>query len=227
MQASPVSVVLVAGGKGLRMGNALPKQFLPLQGKPILCYAIQAFKEAFPNAQLILVLPEEQLSYSNMLLQSFEEPIELTIVSGGATRFHSVQNGLKAILPHSIVFVHDGVRPFIESQLLHTCYQKALETGTAIPVIPVTDSIRQLQEQASTALDRNQLKAVQTPQAFQSEIILKAFEQDYTELFTDEATVAEQAGFTLTLVEGSKQNIKITTPEDLLWAEFILQQAKQ
>lgn len=218
----PVSVILVAGGKGLRMGNALPKQFLPLNGKPVLYYAIQTFHHTFPDADLILVLPSEHFSYGNMLLQSFETPIALTIVAGGATRFHSVKNGLQEVKPGNIVFIHDGVRPFIQQEFLELCYQQALLTGSAIPVIPVTDSIRELKGDHSTAINRNNLRAVQTPQVFRAELILPAFEQEYQESFTDEASVAEHYGHNVSLIEGLPQNIKITTPQDLVWAEAML-----
>jgi len=144
--------VLVAGGKGLRMGTALPKQFLPLQDKPILYHTIHAFKSAFHDVQLILVLPQEQISYTQMILQSFPERLDITIVSGGETRFHSVQNGLKAVGENSIVFVHDGVRPLVSIDLIRRCYDQAVEKGSAIPAVAVTDSMRIIEDDDSRTI---------------------------------------------------------------------------
>ncbi len=226
LHTPPVSVVIVAGGKGLRMGNALPKQFLPLQGFPVLYYSIRTFQLAFPDAKLILVLPEEHFSYCNSLLLAFNPPIEPAIVAGGDTRHHSVKNGLREVLPNSIVFVHDGVRPFISTAWLHEAYRQAITTGSAIPVLPVTDSIRHVDMAAhhSQAMDRSRLYSVQTPQAFRADMLLAAFNQDYNEQFTDEATVVEHAGHEVNLIPGLRQNIKLTTPEDLLWAEAMLRE---
>lgn len=223
MSTLPTTLILVAGGKGLRMGSAIPKQFLPLHGKPILYYSAKIFLDTFPDTKIVLVLPEEHISYSNIFLQAFEERIDVTIVKGGATRFHSVQNGLKEAEPGSIVFIHDAVRPFIDKALLMRCYEKAVETGNAIPAVNVTDSIRQWDGNDFAAINRDDLKAIQTPQTFRSEIILRAFEQPYREAFNDEATMLESMGLKVHLVEGSKKNIKITTPEDILFAEAILQ----
>jgi 2-C-methyl-D-erythritol 4-phosphate cytidylyltransferase len=206
------------------MGTAIPKQFLPLNGKPVLFYSVKTFLDVFPDIRIILVLPEEHISYSNMLLQAFEERIDLTIVTGGATRFHSVQNGLKVTDPDSIVFIHDGVRPLISKELLQRCYRQAVAQGSAIPAIPVTDSIRQWNGTDFAAIDREGLRSVQTPQTFRAGLIQNAFEQPYQEAFTDEATVLEHIGLQTHLVEGLKSNIKITTPEDLLIAGVLMQQ---
>ncbi len=216
-------MILVAGGKGLRMGTALPKQFLPLSEKPVLYHAVKTFRDTFPDIKIILVLPEEHISYSNMLLQAFEERIELTVVKGGTTRFHSVQNGLKAIEDKGIVFIHDAVRPLIDSALLQRCYEQAILHGNAIPCVAAIDSMRQWDGTSFTAINRDELRIVQTPQTFQTDLILKAFEQPYNEAFTDEATVLENMGLPVYLVEGSRRNIKITTPEDLKMAEALLQ----
>lgn len=224
METLPTTLILVAGGKGLRMGAALPKQFLPLAGKPVLYYAVKIFRDTFPDIKLILVLPEEHISYSNMLLQAFEERIDLTVVKGGATRFHSVQNGLKAIEDDCIVFVHDAVRPLIDADLLHRCYQQAVAKGSAIPCIGVTDSIRRWNGMDFEGVNREELRIMQTPQTFHSGLLKQAFQQEYTEAFTDEATVMESMGIQVHLVEGLKKNIKITTPEDLLIAEALLRQ---
>lgn len=219
------AAVIVAGGQGLRMGAALPKQFLPLKGKPVLYYAIKAFTDAINDIKIILVLPEEHISYSNMVLQAFEERIELTIVPGGNTRYESVQNGLKEAAGSEVVFVHDGVRPLITIELIRECYNQALLHGSAIPVVAVSDSIRQVSSEGGhQAVNREQLRAVQTPQTFRTDMLLRAFRQPYREQFTDEATVAEAAGNKVFLVNGLKKNIKITTPEDIIIAEAFMEQ---
>lgn len=220
--SKPIYVVIVAGGQGTRMGMALPKQFLPLKEKPILYYTIAAFLNAIPHAQLVLVLPEQELSKMQMVLAHFTEPIEITLVVGGATRFESVQNGLKHIPQESIILVHDGVRPFVRATLIHECIAQAEKTGAAIPAIPVVDSVRVLSAQGSSPINRTLLRIIQTPQTFKGSVLLPAFQQAYNESFTDEATVVESVGHQIYLVNGDKQNIKITTPEDLCLAENIL-----
>jgi 2-C-methyl-D-erythritol 4-phosphate cytidylyltransferase len=220
--ASNAVAVIVAGGSGQRMGAAIPKQFLPLNSKPVLYYSIKAFKDALPNIKIVLVLPEQHISYSNMVLQAFEGLVELTIVAGGNNRFESVYNGLREAIGSEIVFVHDGVRPLIDSELILRCYHTARAQGSAIPVIPVIDSIRQFDQGRFKAVDRSLLRAVQTPQTFQTNLLLEAFEQPYQPAFTDEATVVETFGTNVVLVEGAPKNIKITTPEDLAIAETLM-----
>lgn len=216
--------VLVAGGKGLRMGTALPKQFLPLNGQPVLYHTVKAFLDAYADIHLILVLPAEQLSFAQMVLQCFPERIDMTIVAGGETRYHSVQNGLKAVRGNSIVFVHDGVRPLASAALIQRCYEQAVEKGSAVPAIAVSDSIRTVEGDTSKPINREQLRSIQTPQTFRSEIILPAFAQTYNAAFTDEATVVEAAGTDILLIEGEKSNIKVTTPEDMILAEALLKE---
>ena len=219
--------VLVAGGKGVRMGTAVPKQFLPLMDKPILYHTIQAFISAFADIQLILVLPQDQISYAQMVLQSFPERLDITVVSGGETRFHSVQNGLKAITGNSIVFVHDGVRPLVSADLIRRCYHQALEKGSAIPAVAVTDSMRIIEDDDSRPIDREYMRIIQTPQTFRSDIIVPAFEQTYQASFTDEATVVESYGTNIYLIEGERSNIKVTTPEDMVIAEALIKDRMQ
>lgn len=214
--------VIVAGGKGVRMGSAVPKQFLPLNSHPILYHTIKAFADAYADMHLVLVLPQDQLSYTQMVLQSFPERIDITIVAGGETRYHSVQNGLKATEADSIIFVHDGVRPLVTPALIQRCYQQAVEKGSAIPAIPVADSMRILEDEDNRPIDREQMRIIQTPQTFRSEIIVPAFEQEYQNAFTDEATVVEAYGDTIHLVDGERSNIKVTTPEDMIVAEALL-----
>jgi 2-C-methyl-D-erythritol 4-phosphate cytidylyltransferase len=220
-------VVLVAGGKGVRMGSALPKQFLPLQDKPVLYYSVKAFLDAYPDIHIILVLPQDQLSYAQMVLQCFPERIDMTIVAGGETRYHSVQNGLKVVQENSVVFVHDGVRPLVSVDLIRRCYEQAVEKGSAIPAIAVSDSIRMIDGNNSKPVNREYLRSIQTPQTFRSETIVPAFAQAYIEAFTDEATVVEANGGLVHLMEGEKSNIKVTTPEDMVLAEALLKERLQ
>jgi 2-C-methyl-D-erythritol 4-phosphate cytidylyltransferase len=220
--------VIVAGGKGVRMNNPVPKQFLALGDKPLLYHSIKAFKTAFHDAHIILVLPEDQLDYVHAVLQSFNDVIGVTIVTGGETRFHSVQNGLSKVPPNSIVFIHDGVRPLVSPKLIWKCYEHAAEFGSAIPAVRVSDSIRLVDEDdSSKAIDRDKLCIVQTPQTFRSDMILPAFKQPYHTGFTDEANVLEAYGTKVFLVEGERSNIKITTPEDLVIAEALLKERTQ
>ncbi len=214
--------VIVAGGKGVRMGSAVPKQFLPLNGQPILYHTIKAFADAFADIQLILVLPQDQLSYAQMVLQSFPERIDITIVAGGETRYHSVQNGLKVVEHDSVVFVQDGVRPLVTTELIQRCYAQAIDKGSAIPAIPVADSMRILEGEDSRPIEREQMRIIQTPQTFKAEVILPAFNQEYQAAFTDEATVVEAYGDMVYLVDGERSNIKVTTPEDMIVAEALL-----
>jgi 2-C-methyl-D-erythritol 4-phosphate cytidylyltransferase len=206
------------------MGTAVPKQFLDLKGKPVLYHSINAFVDALPGAHITLVLPAQQISYAQMVLQAFPDRLDITIVAGGDSRFQSVKNGLEGIPPDAIVLVHDGVRPLASRDLILICYKQALEKGSAIPVIPVTDSVRLVENNQSKPVDRSNLRSVQTPQAFKASILLPAMEQPYEESFTDEATVVERMGQEIYLVEGEKNNIKITTPEDLLIAEALFKQ---
>lgn len=214
--------VIVAGGMGMRMGSVVPKQFLPLMGKPILCYAIEAFSRALPDIQQVLVLPADQLHTAQTILRSYLSTINVTIVAGGQTRYHSVQNGLKKIKDDGVVFVHDGVRPLISAELIVKCYEQALEKGSAIPVIPVAESIRFIDGDVSTSINRDKLRIIQTPQTFRTEVILPAFQQEYDPSFTDEATVVEAYGTKVFLTDGIKGNIKITTPEDMIIAETLI-----
>lgn len=213
--------VIVAGGQGLRMQNALPKQFLPLNGKPILYHTIQAFVKAIPDIKIVLVLPTAHFSYANAVLMHFDAGIDITIVSGGENRFESVKNGLKETKSDDVIFVHDGVRPLISETLILNCRTQVLEKGSAIPVVSVTDTIRTIDGNHSKTINREELRAVQTPQTFMGHILLPAFEQPYQASFTDEASVVEQFGKDVFLIEGEKRNIKITHPEDLIFANAI------
>lgn len=214
--------VIVAGGNGTRMGSAVPKQFLQLKGKPLLWYTLETFLRAFDDLFIILVIPADFEAEGGKLIRQTTAPSRIRMVAGGATRFHSVQNGLQQIEEESVVFVHDGVRCLLTEKLIRRCYNQALEKGSAIPAVAVSDSIRMAEGNTTRAIDRNLLLAVQTPQTFRSEIILPAFRQAYSEAFTDEATVAEAAGHKVFMIEGEKANIKITLPADLVIAEQLI-----
>jgi 2-C-methyl-D-erythritol 4-phosphate cytidylyltransferase len=214
--------VIVAGGNGSRMNATLPKQFLLLDGKPVLYYTLDVFLRSYDDMQLILVLPKEYLSDGKKIINDFFDEERILITAGGNTRFHSVQNGLQLIKEKSIVFVHDGVRCLLSTDLIHRCYEAAFKFGSAIPVIKSKDSIRILRNGTNEAIDRSCIRLVQTPQAFQSEILLKAFSTEYENNFTDEATVVEHFGLKVNLVEGEENNIKITNPLDLIIAEKML-----
>jgi 2-C-methyl-D-erythritol 4-phosphate cytidylyltransferase len=216
--------VIVAGGSGLRMGADKPKQFLLLRGKPILYYTIKQFFNAYPEIQILLVLPKDFLKEGQELLKELDASIDLQFVTGGATRFHSVQNGLNCIKEPGIVFVHDGVRCLITENLIKACYEQALAIGSAIPAVAATDSIRIVQGDTSQIADRNLVRIIQTPQTFQTSLLLPAFDTEYVASFTDEATVVEASGKMIHLIEGDYNNIKITRPVDLLIAENILKQ---
>jgi len=219
---SETYAVIVAGGQGTRMGTAVPKQFLDLEGRPVLFHTISAFREAIPDIRIVLVLPAHQISYAQMVLQAFPERIDLDIVAGGETRFHSVRNGLSGIPDDAIVMVHDGVRPLVSPALIRRCREQALEKGSAIPAVAVADSMRLVKNEGSEPVDRSRLRIIQTPQTFKASILLPSFEQPYQEGFTDEATVAEAAGHPVFLIEGERSNLKITTPEDLILAGALL-----
>ena len=225
-------VVIVAGGQGLRMGHDLPKQFIPIAGKPVLMHTLEAFVRWDEAVRIVLVLPEEQIQYWKMLCQEIGCTIEHQVTAGGQTRFHSVRNGLMAIEADTessigaVVGVHDGVRPFVSEALISRCFAAASSEGGAIPVVPVTDSLRYKPADggAHSSVDRSAYFAVQTPQVFTLQTILNAYEQPYSELFTDDASVVEAAGGTVAMVEGSYDNIKLTTPADLKVAEWKLTQ---
>ena len=214
--------VIVAGGSGSRMNSALPKQFLLLNNKPVLFYTLDTFLKAYSDLTIILVLPEEHIAAGQEIIDAWFDYHRIQITAGGRTRFHSVQNGLQLITEESIVFVHDGVRCLISTDLVHRCYNAALEYGSAIPVIDSKDSVRLQKDDRNEALDRNLVKLVQTPQTFHSKILLPAYKIDFKDKFTDEATVVEAFGLKVHLVEGEENNFKITTPVDLLIAEQIL-----
>jgi 2-C-methyl-D-erythritol 4-phosphate cytidylyltransferase len=217
---TPRYVVLVAGGSGSRMNSEIPKQFLLLDGFPVLMRTIAQFYSYDPAQRIIVVLPANQLEQWAELCRQYYFSIPVQVATGGATRTESVQNGLALIEEeNSLVAIHDGVRPFVNLQLIEQCYQAAYEKGAAVAAIDLKDSIRQLDGNTSFAVDRTAYKLVQTPQTFKTSLIKAAYLKAVAGTFTDDASVAEAAGYTITLTEGHYQNIKITTPEDLLVGE--------
>jgi 2-C-methyl-D-erythritol 4-phosphate cytidylyltransferase len=214
--------IIVAGGSGIRMGGAVPKQFMLLKDKPVLYYTLKAFLEAYDDLQIVLVLPVDYTDMGQEIIDAYFDKDRIRITAGGDTRFQSVKNGLALIEDEAIIFVHDGVRCLLSKELIHRCYTQAVETGTAIPAIVSKDSIRIISEDSNEAFDRNRVMLIQTPQTFHSKILLPAFQIDYKDKFTDEATVVEAYGLKVSLVEGEENNIKITRAIDLLIAESLV-----
>ena len=213
----------MAGGSGLRMGNATPKQFLLLQNKPLLWHTITAFVTAYNDIKIILVLPKDHLLSGQKIADKF--PLNsITIIEGGKTRFQSVKNGLALVPLNVVVFVHDGVRCLVSVNLIHRCLEQALVKGSAIPAVAATDSIRIINNNDAVVADRNNVRIIQTPQTFKSNLLLAAFKQEYKDSFTDEATVVEAFGEKIFLIEGDYNNLKITRPIDLIIAEKILEE---
>jgi len=217
-------VIIVAGGKGLRMGSDIPKQFLPISGRPVLMRTLERFRAYSADLQIILVLPEAQQDYWRQLCKEYHFDVEYQLANGGQTRFHSVQNGL-ALVPddaEGVVGVHDGVRPFPSIEVIKNCYETARTAKAVIPVIPVVETVRHLEKEGSVTVPRDEYKLVQTPQTFDIQLLKAANRQPYNDGFTDDASVVESYGHEITLVEGNRENIKITTPYDLTVAEALL-----
>lgn len=220
-------VIIVAGGKGLRMGGNTPKQFLPIGGQPVLMHTIQRFHSYSKELNIILVLPPEHITYWQQLCTQHHFAIPHKVVGSGVTRFESSLNGLGAI-PDSdggLVAFHDGVRPFVSADTISRCFDKARKEFACIPVLPVTDTLRLVEADGNAKnVLRSDYRIVQTPQVFHISIAKQAFRQPYQEAFTDDASVIEHMGYTVKMVEGNKENIKLTTPYDLRIADFLLHQ---
>lgn len=217
--------IIVAGGKGLRMGSDIPKQFLPVAGMPVLMRTIKRFKEYSADIKIILVLPKAQQDYWRELCKEYAFDIDYLLANGGETRFHSVKNGL-ALIPEDadgVVGVHDGVRPFPSIEVIGNCFTTALTAEAVIPVTPVVETLRHIDGNgnASTTVPRSEYKLVQTPQTFTVRLLKEAYKQPYNDNFTDDASVVEALGRSIALVEGNRENIKITTPFDLTVAEAL------
>jgi 2-C-methyl-D-erythritol 4-phosphate cytidylyltransferase len=214
-------VLVTAGGKGLRMGSDIPKQFLPLNGKPVLMHTLEAFRRYDSDITIILILPEEQINYWHDLCEEYSFKITHTVATGGDTRFQSVRNGLSLVSGDGLVAVHDGVRPFVSQDVIETCFSAAEKYKAVIPVIDIVETVREIDENGSKTVDRNKYKLVQTPQVFNIENLKRAYQQPYSDSFTDDASVIEALGETIHLVSGNRENIKITTRFDMEIGEAI------
>ena len=206
--------VIVAGGSGKRMQTETPKQFLELAGKPVLMHTIERFKTFNNSIEIITVLPENQLEYWDFIQKKHSFYIPQTIVKGGETRFHSVKNGLDFVPDNNLVAIHDGVRPFVSHNTIKRCFETAEKLGNAVPVVSIAESLRIVTNNENSPINRQMIKVVQTPQVFDAAIIKKAYRQEHRYEFTDDATVLEALGEKINLVEGNRENIKITYPED-------------
>ena len=218
--------IIVAGGSGTRFGAQLPKQFLELGGKPVLMRTIEAFGENRDGSvDIIVTLPADQMELWCDLCERHGFAVPHRVVAGGKTRWHSVKNALDSIgdlADVDVIAVHDGVRPLASKELIARAVDTARRTGSAIPVVPLNDSVRQVEGEDSHALDRSSLRAVQTPQVFDARLLIASYRQPFDPTFTDDASVVERAGHQVTLVEGDPQNLKITRPMDLALAEYLL-----
>ena len=217
------TAIIVAGGTGQRMGTALPKQFLAIEGKSILLHTVSQFVAAFWDINFVIVLPTEFIQEGQNLIATSEFTQQVQFAAGGDTRFQSVKNGLAQVDPDAIVFVHDAVRCLLTPALIQNCYQQAVEKGSAIPAVRSTDTIRIVEGAKHQLVDRENVMMVQTPQTFKAALLIKAFEQAYQPAFTDEANVLEASGTEVFLIEGEYENIKITRPLDLAIATYILE----
>lgn len=220
-------LIIVAGGKGVRMGGDLPKQFQLLAGKPLVMVTIENLSAMDVTMNIILVLPKDQMELWAELCEKYEFKVPVTVVAGGTTRFHSVQNGLAAIddADDALVGVHDGVRPFLAIKVFDELFREAAINGAVVPVVPVNDSMRRFigGQGATEPVARDRYRLVQTPQVFKLSLLRKAYEQLYMENFTDDASVVENLGEQVYIVDGNRENIKITTPFDFVVAKAIVE----
>lgn len=208
-------VIIVAGGKGTRMGVETPKQFLPLGGKPILMRTLEVFRNYDADLRIVLTLPQGQQDFWRQLCEKHRFAVDHLVVNGGETRFHSVKNGLERVEGPGLVGVHDGVRPFVSVKVIRNCYEEAGLYGAVVPVTDVVETLRHLTDTGSETVARGDYKLVQTPQVFDIDLLKRAYTQEYTSSFTDDASVVEALGVPVRLTTGNRENIKITTPFDL------------
>lgn len=217
------TILIVAGGRGTRMGGPQPKQFLELAGRPVLMHTLEAFDRWDASARLIVVLPEDQIDTWKRLCEAHVFGRIHRVVAGGETRFHSVRNGLGAVASDGLIAVHDGVRPLVAPSVIAACFAAAADGGAAVPVVPVVESVREVDaDGGSRPVDRTRLRVVQTPQVFRADVLRAAYCLPYDPRFTDDASVVEASGVAVRLVPGNRENIKLTTPMDLLLAEQLM-----
>lgn len=217
------TILIVAGGRGTRMGGPQPKQFLELAGRPVLMHTLEAFDRWDASARFIVVLPEDQIDTWKRLCEAHVFGRIHRVVAGGETRFHSVRNGLGAVASNGLIAVHDGVRPLVAPSVIAACFAAAADGGAAVPVVPVVESVREVDaDGGSRPVDRTRLRVVQTPQVFRADVLRAAYCLPYDPRFTDDASVVEASGVAVRLVPGNRENIKLTTPMDLLLAEQLM-----
>lgn len=221
-------VIIVAGGKGLRMGGTVPKQFMPVRGLPVLMRTMMRFREYSSELNIILVLPDEQHDYWRELCRTHQFNMDYQLASGGATRFHSVMNGLSLVPDDAkgMVAVHDGVRPFVSVEVIARCFDAARRLGAVIPVVPVVETLLKINdieetEAWGTTVPRSEYRLVQTPQVFSVQLLKAAFRQPYSDMFTDDASVVQAYGHKVAIVDDNRENIKLTTPFDMRVAEAL------
>jgi 2-C-methyl-D-erythritol 4-phosphate cytidylyltransferase len=221
-------VIIVAGGQGLRMGSPLPKQFLLLNGFPVIFHTVEKFSKALPGIRTIVVLHPDYISYWHQLKEKFSFDCECTLCTGGSERFFSVKNGLDTIgTDEALVGIHDAVRPLVSADVIRRTYSEAEKSGAVVPVVSATDSVRLVDDRGdSQTIDRSRVQLVQTPQVFRLSLLRKAYSQPYTAMFTDDASVVEASGHHISLVNGNRENIKLTTPIDLKLAELAMKQTR-
>ena len=217
-----LNLIIVAGGKGKRMQSETPKQFLNISNKPILLHTIERFYNFSNDINIVVVLPAPFIEFWKSLCRKYNCTIKHKVVEGGDARFFSVKNGLAHISKNSLVAVHDGVRPLVSDSTIHNVIETARKKGNAIPAVRINESVRKLDSNITFPVDRNNYRIIQTPQCFHTDLLLNAYEQDFKESFTDDATVVESLGEKINLVDGNFENIKITRPVDLKFAEAYL-----
>ncbi len=220
-------VIIVAGGCGKRMNSNLPKQFIELQGKPMLMYSIEKFAKAIPEINIIVVLSFSDRAQWQILCEKHNFTTSFQLADGGETRFHSVKNGLAFVPENALVAIHDAARPLVDTQTITNAFEMAHQKGNACPAIPIQESIREVKNANNKAVDRNNYFIIQTPQCFQSSLIKKAFLQEYNPAFTDDASVLEVTGEKINLMDGNPENFKITTYLDLIIADVIIKAPQQ
>jgi 2-C-methyl-D-erythritol 4-phosphate cytidylyltransferase len=215
-------VIITAGGSGVRMKTPQPKQFLLLDGKPILMHTLEAFFRFQKDIHIIVVLPPQEIPYWQEQCREFGFHLRHVVAEGGPTRFHSVKSGLKHVPDNALVAIHDGVRPLVSQKTIAEAFHYASKFGNAIPAVPVNESVRILENAFNRSVNRDSLRIIQTPQCFKSSLIKKAYLASYHESFTDDASVLEKMGERIYISQGNRENIKITTPEDLIMAQALL-----
>lgn len=219
---SPSHIIVVAGGSGKRMNSAVPKQFLTLSGTPVIAVTFNRLSSAIPGSRFTVVIAERDMNYWAECSKFIPFHSSINIAFGGPERFHSVKSGLSFVLNEETVAVHDAVRPLFATEVIRQGFLVAGKSGSAIPVIPLSESIREINGALSKAADRNRYRLCQTPQFFQAALLLDAYRQSYLQSFTDDASVVEAAGHAIRLIDGNPENIKITTSSDLRFAEAML-----